>query len=329
MPNLYNVPLQNGIQRTLANTLNAGEVTTITFATSVSSVLQASTSIPGILVVDRVDSNGNLTPSLTEYISFTGVSGSTVTGLVRGLAGTSDIAHSIGAIVEFVPDVTWADAINDTFTVEHNADGTHKASAFASLVSVNLVNSSLDSFTFNTNKAILASNVSGSINQVTVFSSLISTNPTIQATGTDTNISLAISGKGTGYVYPQILAGHISCTNNTTSTGTAVDVTGATVTFTPPFNATAIVNTTFDCTSTGVHDTNIGTLNYNGTDIGGQAIYIQGSTSDRLTIGQNYAVSLASGTAVTLKLRIQRTSGSGTFTTFSTHTGFSYFVIGR
>ena len=117
MPNLYNVPLQNGIQRTLANTLNAGEVTTITFATSVSSVLQASASIPGTLVIDRVDANGNLTPSLTEYISFTGVSGSTVTGLVRGLAGTSDIAHSIGAIVEFVPDVTWADAINDTFIV--------------------------------------------------------------------------------------------------------------------------------------------------------------------------------------------------------------------
>lgn len=133
MPNLYNVPTQNAVQRTLANTLNAGEVLTITFATSVSSVLQASTSIPGILVVDRVDSNGNLTPSLTEYISFTGVSGSTVTGLVRGLAGTSDIAHSIGAIVEFVPDVTWADAINDTFTVAHNADGTHKLNTFSNL----------------------------------------------------------------------------------------------------------------------------------------------------------------------------------------------------
>lgn len=329
MPNLYNVPLQNGIQRTLANTLNAGEVTTITFSTSVSSVLQASASIPGTLVIDRVDSNGNLTPSLTEYISFTGVSGSTVTGLVRGLAGTSDIAHSIGAIVEFVPDVTWADAINDTFTVEHNADGTHKASAFASLVSVNLVNSSLDTFTFNTNKAILVSNVSGSINQVTVISSLISTNPTIQATGTDTNISLAISGKGTGYVYPQLLAGRISATSNSQATGTAVDVTGATVTFTPLFNATAIVNTVFDCTSSVANDTNVGVLNYNGTDLANQVIYTQQSANDRLTIGQNYAVSLASGIAVTLKLRIQRNSGTGIFSALFPHTGFNYFVIGR
>lgn len=126
MANLYNVPLQNNIQRTLANTLNAGETSTITFSTSVSAVLQASASIPGLLVIDRVDANGTATPSLTEYISFTGVSGSTVTGLTRGLAGSSDIAHSVGAIVEFVPDVTWADAINDTFLEQHNADGTHK-----------------------------------------------------------------------------------------------------------------------------------------------------------------------------------------------------------
>lgn len=133
MPNLYNVPLQNNIQRTLANTLNAGETLTITFSTSVSAVLQASASIPGLLVIDRVDANGIATPSLTEYISFTGVSGSTVTGLVRGLAGTSDIAHSIGAIVEFVPDVTWADAINDVITTEHDADGQHKINTFSNL----------------------------------------------------------------------------------------------------------------------------------------------------------------------------------------------------
>ena len=148
MSNLYNVPLQNNIQRTLANTLNAGETSTITFSTSVSAVLQASASIPGILVIDRVDANGTATPSLTEYISFTGVSGSTVTGLVRGLAGTSDIAHSIGAIVEFVPDVTWADAINDTFTEQHNADGTHKNLAGVSLASLSLSTSNIDTFSF-------------------------------------------------------------------------------------------------------------------------------------------------------------------------------------
>ncbi len=126
MANLYNVPLKNRVQKVLQNTLTSGETGTITFTTSVSSDLQASSDIPGILVIDRVDINGNLTPSLTEYISFTGVSGSTVTGLTRGLGGTVAVGHSIGAIVEFVPDVVWADAINDVFTTQHDADGIHK-----------------------------------------------------------------------------------------------------------------------------------------------------------------------------------------------------------
>lgn len=158
MPNLYNVPLQNNIQRTLANTLNAGETSTITFSTSVSAVLQASASIPGLLVIDRVDANGTATPSLTEYISFTGVSGSTVTGLTRGLAGSSDISHSVGAIVEFVPDVTWAQAINDVFTTQHNSDGTHKPFSGMSLASSAINNSS---FTFGslTSTSIITSNI--------------------------------------------------------------------------------------------------------------------------------------------------------------------------
>lgn len=126
MANLYNVPLKNRVQKVLANTLTSGETGTITFTTSVTSDLQASADIPGILVIDRIDINGNLTPALTEYISFTGVSGSTVTGLARGLGGTTAVGHSIGAIVEFVPDVVWADAINDVFTEQHDADGIHK-----------------------------------------------------------------------------------------------------------------------------------------------------------------------------------------------------------
>ena len=141
MAKLYNVPLKNAVQKTLANTLTSGETGTITFATSVSSDLQASSSIPGILVIDRIDVNGDLTPALTEYISFEGVSGSTVTGLARGLGGTTAQGHSIGAIVEFVPDVVWADAINDVITTQHNADGTHKTLSAISLASVTISDS--------------------------------------------------------------------------------------------------------------------------------------------------------------------------------------------
>jgi hypothetical protein len=140
MANLYNVPLKNAVQKVLANTLLSSETGTITFTTSVTSELQASSTIPGILVVDRIDVNGNLTPTLTEYISFEAVSGSTVTTLARGLGGTVAQDHSIGAIVEFVPDVVWADAINDVFTEQHNADGTHKTLSNISLASVTINN---------------------------------------------------------------------------------------------------------------------------------------------------------------------------------------------
>jgi hypothetical protein len=125
MANLYNVPLENGVQLTTQNALLTGGTSTITFTASVTSKLQASATIPGILVIDRVDPNGTETPTKTEYISFTGVTGSTVTGLVRGLANTTDQDHSAGAIVEFVPDVIWADSLNDVFTTEHASDGKH------------------------------------------------------------------------------------------------------------------------------------------------------------------------------------------------------------
>lgn len=144
MPNLYNVPLENGVQLTTSVALLTGVTTSITFTASVTSKLQASSSIPGILVIDRVDANGNETPTKTEYISFTGVTGSTVTGLTRGLANSTDQDHSAGAIVEFVPDVIWADSINDVFTQQHNADGTHKTLSLISLASVTINNANIN-----------------------------------------------------------------------------------------------------------------------------------------------------------------------------------------
>lgn len=230
MANLYNVPLENGVQLTLQNALLTAETSTITFTSVVTSKLQASASIPGILVIDRVDVNGTETPTKTEYISFTGVTGSTVTGLTRGLAGTSAQDHSAGAIVEFVPDVVWADSINDVFTTQHNADGTHKTLSAISLASttlqdtviigaslasvnisnftlgggglasINITNSSLDNFTFNSNNVALTSNVSGYVNNIVIKNSLTSTMPLIQATGTDTNIDLDLRGQGDGVI---------------------------------------------------------------------------------------------------------------------------------
>lgn len=108
MGRLLYIPTADFIQKTL----NAQLLTGVTAAATLNNV----TSIPnlaGVMIVDRVDSNGTETPTKTEIIEYSGTSGSTVVTLTRGLAGTTDQDHAVGAIVEFGPDVLWAQALLD------------------------------------------------------------------------------------------------------------------------------------------------------------------------------------------------------------------------
>lgn len=117
---LYVPPTQNALQYTLDAQLAAGG-TSLTLNQSVASIVQA----PGVLVIDRVDSSGNSTATKREYISFTGVSGANLTGLARGLAGSTDQVHSVGAVVEFVPDVIQQQSFYDAIVKEHSVLGQH------------------------------------------------------------------------------------------------------------------------------------------------------------------------------------------------------------
>jgi len=107
MSKLYYPPTQNGLQKTLDAQLDSGHTTAIT--------LNNTTGIqnkPGVVVIDRIDSSGNeKNSSEREFISYTGTSGNTLTGLTRGLGGSTDQDHAVGAIVEFTLDVTWAQAM--------------------------------------------------------------------------------------------------------------------------------------------------------------------------------------------------------------------------
>lgn len=104
MAPIYKVPLSNNSQYTLDTQYTAGG-TSLVLNTNVASVVQA----PGTCVVDRVDSSGNKTASKRTYYTFTGVSTTTLTGLA--VADGTDQAHAVGAIVEFVPDITWAQSV--------------------------------------------------------------------------------------------------------------------------------------------------------------------------------------------------------------------------
>lgn len=112
MAGLYYPPTSNALQKSLSAQLDQGETASATL-NSVTGIQNKK----GVFIVDRVDANGNLKPTADwEWVGFTGTSGSTVVTLTRGLGGSSDQAHSVGAIVEFVSDVTQQQAILDALT---------------------------------------------------------------------------------------------------------------------------------------------------------------------------------------------------------------------
>lgn len=148
---LYYPPTSDFIQKTLGAELLSGATSAATL-NNVTAIQNKA----GVMIIDRIDTNNNETPSKVEVISFAGTSGSTVTTLVRGLAGTTDQDHAVGAIVEFGPDIIWAQGLIDTFLTEHGTDGTHSA---ITATSVNIgstiaVTGVLDEDTMSSNSAV-------------------------------------------------------------------------------------------------------------------------------------------------------------------------------
>lgn len=111
MASLYSVPTQDFLQKTLDAVLLTGVTASATFNN-----MTGVQNLPGVFIVDRINTNNVGTPSKREVIAYTATSGVTVTTLTRGLAGTSDQDHAVGAIVEFAADVVWAQAIYDTLS---------------------------------------------------------------------------------------------------------------------------------------------------------------------------------------------------------------------
>jgi hypothetical protein len=139
-------------------------------------------------VVDRVDSGGTeKDAALREYITFANVSGSTVTTLTRGLGGTTDQDHAVGAVVEFVMDVVQEQALIDTLIVEHGTDGTHNQSLVVTPTGTQtLTNKTLTSPTINTpkiNEAVALTSSSTELNLLDGVTALV----TATSTNTFTN----------------------------------------------------------------------------------------------------------------------------------------------
>jgi len=176
---LYYPPTVNGLQKTLGAQLDAAETTTCTLNNTTN--LQNER---GLFVIDRIDTAGvEKDASLREYISFGEVSGSTVITLERGLGGTTDQTHAVGAVVEFVADVVQQQALINCITEEHSAKGVHDTTKVVSLTGTQtLTNKTLTSPVINTG-------VSGTAEVTTASSTQTLTNKTLTSPVINTGVS--------------------------------------------------------------------------------------------------------------------------------------------
>lgn len=95
---IYTAPTANYLSKTLNGSIGDSD-DTITLNNTTS--MQA----PGYIVIDRTNSAGTATPDNREVVSYTGISGSDLTGCARGADGSTNRAHADGAIVETMPTV--------------------------------------------------------------------------------------------------------------------------------------------------------------------------------------------------------------------------------
>lgn len=152
MSKLLKAPTKNAIQKTLAaqllNTATTGDPISFDDVDGIDNA-------PGTLVINRVDSNGTATASKREYIEYSGTSGNTVLITTRNVDGSNAaLTHAVGSIVEFVPDVTWANRIYDAL------------STIIDVTDTSVINSSIVTLTGTqslTNKTIAGATLSGTL----------------------------------------------------------------------------------------------------------------------------------------------------------------------
>lgn len=114
------------LSRRWVGQIGAGGVSDASVTTiPLSSATNLATDTGVSVVIDRVDANGTVTPSLEETVTGV-VSGTNLVSCVRGVEGTAQ-AHSAGAVVEVLVTSAGYNALVDGIVVEHNQDGTHKS----------------------------------------------------------------------------------------------------------------------------------------------------------------------------------------------------------
>jgi len=242
MAKFWNLATANAFNTSANGNIAAGD-TTINLTSVLG--LQA----PGILVIDRVSSNGTPTPNLREYISYTGISSSTVTGVSRGLGGSSAQSHQSGAVVEEVFTMThWNDLLTLLLNV-FTSTGTLDTTKVADLTS---------SQTW-TNKTLTLPILTSPVNTLVTLSG---STPTLNLnsgnifllTPQTANTTFAVSNAQPGQVFMVIVQQGSGTSYTTTWTGGFTTLTWETIGASAPIQTTTSLGYTtygFVCTASG------------------------------------------------------------------------------
>jgi hypothetical protein len=117
---LFSTTLSTGIGTGTSDTITPATVTGLPTDTAIT------------LTIDRVDASGTATPSKMERIKGV-VSSGNIINYVRAVDGTTEQAHTAGAVVEMVWNADdWNNAV-DHLLVEHGQDGVHSSALVTSL----------------------------------------------------------------------------------------------------------------------------------------------------------------------------------------------------
>lgn len=168
---LWNAASSNAFSTTLNGSIN-DTVQTITLTS-----ITALPTMGGVLVLDRQDGSGNDTPIKREFITYTGITGSNLTGVTRGVAGSTSQSHTSGALVEETMTVShWNDMVS-YLQVEHDANGRHvlstaTASAFTIITSLNASGASVVTSDLRVLRNLNASGASTVLTDLSVTRSL-------------------------------------------------------------------------------------------------------------------------------------------------------------
>ena len=161
------------------------------------------------LVIDATNSAGTYTPTVMEVVTGT-LSGTTLSNLKRGLDGSTQQGHASGAnVVMWITANLWNDW-QTAFLLGHSQlTGAHVANL---PLTTPQITTGLKDANGNTEVGFTATG--SAVNNLNVANAATANAPVISAVGSDTNIGLTLTPKGSGALTLNGISGNVSTQSN-------------------------------------------------------------------------------------------------------------------